>query len=277
VKTKSPVILQVSSGARKYANETLLRYMAMGAVKMAEDMGERIPIALHLDHGDTYELCVSCIESGFSSVMIDGSHHPYEKNAELTAKVVEYAHRFDVTVEGELGVLAGVEDDVSADRSHFTRPEEVEDFVKRTGVDSLAISIGTSHGAYKFKPEMGTPKLRFDILEEVEKRIPGFPIVLHGASSVMPEYVEIINRYGGSLKDALGVPEEALRRAAASAVCKINIDSDGRLAVTAKIRESLYKDPENFDPRKYLASAREELVKMIMHKNNSVLGSSGKA
>jgi fructose-bisphosphate aldolase class II len=244
---------------------------------MAEDMGERIPIALHLDHGDTYELCVSCIESGFSSVMIDGSHHPYEKNAELTAKVVEYAHRFDVTVEGELGVLAGVEDDVSADRSHFTRPEEVEDFVKRTGVDSLAISIGTSHGAYKFKPEMGTPKLRFDILEEVEKRIPGFPIVLHGASSVMPEYVEIINRYGGSLKDALGVPEEALRRAAASAVCKINIDSDGRLAVTAKIRESLYKDPENFDPRKYLASAREELVKMIMHKNNSVLGSSGKA
>ncbi len=277
VKTKSPVILQVSSGARKYANETMLRYMAMGAVKMAEDMGLKIPIALHLDHGDTYELCVSCIEYGFSSVMIDGSHHPYDKNAELTAKVVEYAHRFDVTVEGELGVLAGIEDEVSSEHSHYTQPEEVEDFVKRTGVDSLAISIGTSHGAYKFKPEMGIPQLRFDILTEVEKRIPGFPIVLHGASSVMPEYVEMINRYGGKIKDALGVPEDQLRKAAASAVCKINIDSDGRLAVTAKIRESLYNDPSNFDPRKYLASAREELIKMIMHKNTNVLGSSGRA
>jgi len=275
--TRSPVIIQVSKGARQYANETLLRYMAMGAVKMAEEMGSAIPIALHLDHGDSFDLCVSCVENGFSSVMIDGSHLPYEENAALTKRVVEYAHRHDVTVEGELGVLAGIEDDVSAERSHYTRPEEVEDFVKKTGVDSLAISIGTSHGAYKFKPEDGTPRLRFDILEEVEKRIPGFPIVLHGASSVVPEYVALINQYGGAIKDALGVPEDQLRRAAASAVCKINIDSDGRLALTAKIREALSKDPSNFDPRKYLAPAREELIKMIRHKNDNVLGSSGKA
>ncbi len=275
--TRSPVIVQVSKGAREYANETLLRYLALGAVKMSEDMGERIPIALHLDHGDSYELCVSCIENGFSSVMIDGSHLPYEKNVELTTRVVEYAHRYDVTVEGELGVLAGIEDEVSSEVTHYTKPEEVEDFVKKTGVDSLAISIGTSHGAYKFKPGAGVPELRFDILEEVERRIPGFPIVLHGASSVVQEYVETINRYGGKIEDALGVPEEQLRRAAASAVCKINIDSDGRLAMTARIREALAKDPSNFDPRKYLAPARTELIKMIKQKNTSVLGSSGKA
>ncbi|HMB20034.1 MAG TPA: class II fructose-bisphosphate aldolase [Spirochaetota bacterium] len=275
--TRSPVILQVSKGARQYANETLLRYMAMGAVEMSKESGADIPIVLHLDHGDTFEICKECIENGFSSVMIDGSHHSYEENIELTKKVVEYAHKYDVTVEGELGVLAGIEDDVSSEVSHYTKPEEVEDFVKHTNVDSLAISIGTSHGAYKFKPEDGVPELRFDILEEIETRIPGFPIVLHGASSVIPEYVDIINRYGGNLKDALGVPEDQLRRAAASAVCKINIDSDGRLAMTAKIRESLYNDPSNFDPRKYLGPARQELIEMTRHKNDNVLGSSGKA
>jgi|SRR6056297_1897363 len=274
--TRSPVILQVSKGARQYANETLLRYMAMGAVEMSKESGADIPIVLHLDHGDTFEICKECIENGFSSVMIDGSHHSYEENIELTKKVVEYAHKYDVTVEGELGVLAGIEDDVSSEVSHYTKPEEVEDFVKHTNVDSLAISIGTSHGAYKFKPEDGVPELRFDILEEIETRIPGFPIVLHGASSVIPEYVDIINRYGGNLKDALGVPEDQLRRAAASAVCKINIDSDGRLAMTAKIRESLYNDPSNFDPRKYLGPARQELIEMTRHKNDNVLGSSGK-
>lgn len=275
--TRSPVILQVSKGARQYANETLLRYMAMGAVEMSKEIGSDIPIVLHLDHGDTFEICEECIENGFSSVMIDGSHHSYEENIELTKKVVEYAHKYDVTVEGELGVLAGIEDDVSSEVSHYTKPEEVEDFVKHTNVDSLAISIGTSHGAYKFKPEDGVPELRFDILEEIENRIPGFPIVLHGASSVIPEYVDIINKYGGDLKDALGVPEDQLRRAAASAVCKINIDSDGRLAMTAKIRESLYNDPSNFDPRKYLGPARQELIEMTRHKNDNVLGSSGKA
>jgi len=275
--TRSPVILQVSKGARQYANETLLRYMAMGAVEMSKESGADIPIVLHLDHGDTFEICKECIENGFSSVMIDGSHHSYEENIELTKKVVEYAHKYDVTVEGELGVLAGIEDEVSSEVSHYTKPEEVEDFVKHTNVDSLAISIGTSHGAYKFKPEDGVPELRFDILEEIEKRIPGFPIVLHGASSVIPEYVDIINKYGGDLKDALGVPEDQLRRAAASAVCKINIDSDGRLAMTAKIRESLYNDPSNFDPRKYLGPARQELIEMTRHKNDNVLGSSGKA
>ena len=281
-KTKSPVILQVSSGARKYANQTLLRYMAEGAVRMARDAGYDIPIALHLDHGDTYELCVSCIESGFSSVMIDGSHHPYDKNVELTAKVVEYAHERGVTVEGELGVLAGIEDDVVAAKSIYTSPDEVEDFVKKTGVDSLAISIGTSHGAYKFKPEQCTrdasgvlvpPPLRFDILEEIERRIPGFPIVLHGASSVLPEYVELINNHGGSLEAAVGIPAEQLRRAAKSAVCKINIDSDGRLVVTAAIRKVFTESPGEFDPRKYLGPAREELMKVIVEKNQQVLGS----
>ncbi|MEW6490754.1 MAG: class II fructose-bisphosphate aldolase [Thermodesulfobacteriota bacterium] len=277
--TRSPVILQVSSGARKYANATLLRYLAQGAVAMAEDLGSPVPICLHLDHGDTYELCVSCIESGFSSVMIDGSHHPFEENVALTRKVVAYAHERDVTVEGELGVLAGIEDDVSAEVSHYTKPEEVQEFVERTGVDSLAISIGTSHGAYKFKVKSQdeVPPLRFDILEEVERRIPGFPIVLHGASSVVPEYVDLINRYGGSLEGAVGVSEDQLRRAAASAVCKVNIDSDGRLAVTAKIREYLAKNPKEFDPRKYLGAARTELVALLKHKNEKVLGSAGHA
>lgn len=276
--TSSPVIIQVSKGARSYANETMLRYMAMGAVKMAREMGSHIPIALHLDHGDSFELCKSCIESGFSSVMIDGSHLPYDENVALTKKVVEYAHAHDVTVEGELGVLAGIEDEVVAEHSTYTKPEEVEDFVKKTGCDSLAISIGTSHGAYKFKLKEGeeVPPLRFDILEECEKRIPGFPIVLHGASSVVQAYVQLINQYGGKMDGAVGVPEEQLRKAAASAVCKINIDSDGRLAVTAKIREHLANNPGEFDPRKYLGDARKELVALIKHKNEAVLGSAGK-
>lgn len=280
--TNSPVILQVSKGARSYANETLLRYMAEGGVKMVRDMGATIPIALHLDHGDSFETCQSCIESGFSSVMIDGSHHPYEKNIEETKKVVEYAHQFDVTVEGELGVLAGIEDDVVAAKSVYTQPDQVEDFVNRTGVDSLAISIGTSHGAFKFTPAQCTrnedgvlvpPPLRFDILEEIEKRLPGFPIVLHGASSVVPEYVEMINAHGGSLADAVGIPEEQLRKAATSAVCKINIDSDGRLAMTAAVRKVFVDSPGEFDPRKFLGPARKELIKLIKHKNEAVLGS----
>lgn len=277
--TGSPVILQVSSGARKYANQTLLRYMAQGAVQVAREMGSEIPIALHLDHGDTFELCVSCIETGFSSVMIDGSGSSYEDNVALTKKVVEYAHQHDVTVEGELGVLAGIEDDVSHESSSYTKPDEVEDFVSRTGVDSLAISIGTSHGAFKFKVEPGEspPPLRFDILDEVEKRIPGFPIVLHGASSVVPKYVELINQYGGDLAGAVGVSEDQLRQAASSAVCKINIDSDGRLAVTAKVREVLATQPKQFDPRKYLGPARQELIELIKHKNEHVLGSAGRA
>jgi fructose-bisphosphate aldolase class II len=275
--TNSPVIIQVSKGARSYANETMLRFMAMGAVLMAREMGSKIPICLHLDHGDTFELCKSCIDSGFSSVMIDGSHLPYDENVALTRKVVEYARQHDVSVEGELGVLAGIEDEVSAEHSTYTKPEQVEDFVKKTGVDSLAISIGTSHGAYKFKAGQPVPPLRFDILEECEKRIPGFPIVLHGASSVVQEYVQLINTYGGRMEGAVGIPEEQLRQAAASAVCKINIDSDGRLAVTAKVREYFAKDPKEFDPRKYLGEARKELVKLIRHKNETVLGSAGKA
>jgi len=275
--SKSPVIIQVSSGARKYANQTLLKYMAMGAVEMMKELGGDVPIALHLDHGDTFELCKSCIDSGFSSVMIDASHHSFEKNIELTKKVVEYAHPRDVTVEGELGVLAGIEDDVSSEETHYTKPEEVEEFVNKTGVDSLAISIGTSHGAFKFKPGQAVPPLRFDILEECEKRLPGFPIVLHGASSVVPEYVDMINEFGGKIEGAVGVPEEQLRKAAKSAVCKINIDSDGRLALTAIVRKVLTEKPSEFDPRKYLGPAREELVKMIKYKNENVLGSAGKA
>ncbi|MDX9921004.1 MAG: class II fructose-bisphosphate aldolase [Paludibacter sp.] len=286
VETNSPVILQVSSGARKYANQTLLRYMAQGAVEYAKELGKNIPIVLHLDHGDTFELCKSCIDSGFSSVMIDGSHHSYEDNVALTKKVVEYAHAHGVSVEGELGVLAGVEDDVVAEHHTYTRPEEVVDFVTRTGVDSLAISIGTSHGANKFTPAQCTrdengilipPPLRFDILEEIEKQIPGFPIVLHGASSVPQEYVETINKFGGALKDSIGIPEEQLRKAASSAVCKINIDSDGRLAMTASVRETFAKNPGEFDPRKYLGPARDELKKLYAHKTVSVLGSAGKA
>ena len=286
VETNSPVILQVSSGARKYANQTLLRYMAQGAVEYAKELGKNIPIVLHLDHGDTFELCKSCIDSGFSSVMIDGSHHSYEDNIALTKKVVEYAHAHGVSVEGELGVLAGVEDDVVAEHHTYTRPEEVVDFVTRTGVDSLAISIGTSHGANKFTPAQCTrdengilipPPLRFDILEEIEKQIPGFPIVLHGASSVPQEYVTTINQNGGALKDSIGIPEEQLRKAASSAVCKINIDSDGRLAMTASVRETFAKNPGEFDPRKYLGPARDELKKLYAHKTVNVLGSAGKA
>ncbi len=286
VETKSPVILQVSSGARKYANKTLLRYMAQGAVAYAKELGLAIPVVLHLDHGDTFELCKDCIDNGFSSVMIDGSHHPYDKNVELTKQVVEYAHKFDVTVEGELGVLAGVEDEVSSEHSNYTMPDEVEDFVKKTGVDSLAISIGTSHGANKFKPEQCTrnkdgilvpPELRFDILAEIEKRIPGFPIVLHGSSSVPSEMVKIINANGGAIKDAVGIPEEQLRRAAKSAVCKINIDSDGRLAMTAAVRQYFAKNPAEFDPRKYLGPARDALLAMYKQKNINVLGSANQA
>jgi fructose-bisphosphate aldolase class II len=286
VETKSPVILQVSSGARKYANAALLRNMAKGATEYVKELGYEIPIVLHLDHGDTFEICKECIDNGFSSVMIDGSHHSYEKNIELTKQVVEYAHKHGVTVEGELGVLAGVEDDVVAEESTYTRPEEVEDFVKRTGVDSLAISIGTSHGAHKFTPAQCTknadgvlvpPPLKFEILEEIEKRIPGFPIVLHGSSSVPPEYVNMINKYGGKLDAAVGIPEEQLRKAAASAVCKINIDSDGRLAMTAAIRKELFENPSEFDPRKFLGPSREALKVLYMHKNNNVLGSAGKA
>jgi len=286
VETKSPVILQVSSGARKYANQTLLRFLAQGAVEYAKELGYAIPVVLHLDHGDTFELCKSCIDSGFSSVMIDGSHHSYEKNIELTKQVVEYAHAHGVTVEGELGVLAGIEDDVVAEHSSYTRPEEVEDFVKKTGVDSLAISIGTSHGATKFKPEQCTrnadgilipPPLKFDILKEIEKRIPGFPIVLHGASSVPADLVKQINQFGGKMKDAVGIPEEQLRQAASSAVCKINIDSDGRLAMSAAVRKVLVENPGEFDPRKYLGPARDQLKELYKHKVVNVLGSANKA
>ena len=286
VETKSPVILQVSSGARKYANQTLLRYMAQGAVEYAKELGcARPQIVLHLDHGDSFELCKSCIDMGFSSVMIDGSHFPYEENIALTKKVVDYAHQFDVTVEGELGVLAGIEDDVKAEHHTYTQPEEVIDFVSRTGVDSLAISIGTSHGANKFTPEQCTrdangvlvpPPLRFDILKEIEKKIPGFPIVLHGSSSVPQDLVAIINKYGGALKDAIGIPEDQLREAAKSAVCKINIDSDGRLAMTAAVREVMATKPAEFDPRKYLGPARDWLRELYKKKLINVLGSAGK-
>ncbi len=286
VETKSPVILQVSRGARDYANINLLRNMARGVVEYAHELGCDIPIVLHLDHGDSFETCKDCIDNGFSSVMIDGSSLPYDENVALTKKVVEYAHQYDVTVEGELGVLAGIEDEVSSAVSHYTKPEEVEDFVSKTGVDSLAISVGTSHGAYKFTPEQCTrnaegilvpPELRFDILAEVEKRLPGFPIVLHGSSSVPQEYVKMINEFGGKLKDSVGIPEDQLRKAAASAVCKINIDSDGRLAMTGTIRKVLAEKPSEFDPRKYLGPAREALKKMYMHKNIDVLGSAGHA
>ena len=277
--SRSPVILQVSGSARKYADATFLPYMAMGAVQMVKALGAGIPIALHLDHGNSFELAKACIDSGFSSVMLDGSHHPFEENAAQTRQVVEYAHERDVTVEGELGVLAGVEDEVSHEVSHYTKPEEVEAFVEKTGVNSLAISIGTSHGAHKFKVKPGeeVPPLRFDILKEIEKRVPGFPIVLHGASSVEPEYVQMINAFGGKIEDAVGIPEEQLRKAAASAVCKINIDSDGRLAMTAAIRKIFAENPAEFDPRKYLGPAREALIKMVKYKNEHVLGSANKA
>ncbi|HDN94602.1 MAG TPA: class II fructose-1,6-bisphosphate aldolase [Nitrospirae bacterium] len=286
VETKSPLIMQVSSGARKYANSTLLRNMAKGAVEYAKELGYEIPICLHLDHGDTFELCKDCIDNGFSSVMIDGSHLSYEDNIAVTSKVVEYAHQHDVTVEGELGQLAGVEDDVSAEKSTYTKPEEVIDFVNRTGVDSLAISIGTSHGANKFRPDQCTknaegilvpPPLRFDILEAIEKQLPGFSIVLHGSSSVPQDIVKTINDHGGNIKDAIGIPEDQLRKAATSAVCKINIDSDGRLAMTAAVRKVFVEKPGEFDPRKYLGPARESLKELYMHKNINVLGSANKA
>ena len=279
VETKSPVILQVSKGARKYANQTLLQYLAKGAVEYAKELGYAIPIVLHLDHGDSFETCKSCIETGFSSVMIDGSHLPYEENVRQTKQVVDYAHQFDVTVEGELGVLAGIEDEVSSDHTSYTRPQEVEDFVKKTGVDSLAISIGTSHGAFKFKVKPGElpPPLRFDILEECEQRIPGFPIVLHGASSVPQDIVAEINQYGGKMENTAGVSEDQLRRAAKSAVCKINIDSDGRLAMTAAIRKVFVEKPGEFDPRNYLGPARDKLKELYKHKVESVLGSANKA
>lgn len=284
---KSPVILQVSKGARKYANETLLRYMAEGAVQYAKELGCNHPeIVLHLDHGDSFELCKSCVDLGFSSVMIDGSSLPYEENIALTKKVVDYAHQFDVTVEGELGVLAGVEDEVASEVSHYTKPEEVIDFTSRTGVDSLAISIGTSHGAYKFTPEQCTrneegilvpPPLRFDILEEVQKRLPGFPIVLHGSSSVPQEYVKMINEHGGKMPDAVGIPESQLREAAKMAVCKINIDSDLRLAMTGTIRKFFDEHPEKFDPREYLKPARNNIKELVKHKITDVLGCDHKA
>ena len=279
VATKSPVILQVSGSARQYAHPAMLPHLAVGAAAMAEALGHPIPIALHLDHGNSFDLCRDCIESGFSSVMIDGSHLPFQENVALTRRVVELAHDFDVSVEGELGVLAGIEDEVQADQSQYTRPAEVAEFVDQTGVDSLAISIGTSHGAYKFKVKPGEapPPLRFDILDAVEERVPGFPIVLHGASSVMPEYVDMINRYGGRLDDAVGISEDQLRRAAQSAVCKINIDSDGRLAMTAAIRKVLVENPGEFDPRKYLGPARDALVEMVKYKNEKVLGSANRA
>ena len=287
---ESPVILQVSKGARNYANQTLLRYMAQGAVEYSREISNGkgpVPICLHLDHGDSFELCKSCIDFGFSSVMIDGSHLPYEENVELTKKVCEYAHQFGVTVEGELGVLAGVEDEVSAAESHYTKPEEVVDFVNRTGCDSLAISIGTSHGAYKFTPEQCTvdpktgllvpPPLAFDVLKAIEEQLPGFPIVLHGSSSVPQDEVKIINENGGALKAAVGIPEEQLREAAKSAVCKINIDSDSRLAMTAGIRKVFAEKPAEFDPRKYLGPARDRMKAMYTHKIVNVLGSKGHA
>ena len=287
VETKSPVILQVSKGARNSANQTLLQYMAQGAVEYAKELGCKHPeIVLHLDHGDSFETCKSCVDMGFSSVMIDGSALPYEENIALTKKVVEYAHQFDVTVEGELGVLAGVEDEVVAEESHYTKPEEVIDFVSRTGVDSLAISIGTSHGAYKFKPEQCTvdpktgrlvpPPLAFDVLDAIMVKLPGFPIVLHGSSSVPQEYVDIINQYGGKLPNAVGIPEEQLRKASESAVCKINIDSDSRLAFTAAVRKTLAEKPGEFDPRKFCGPARDEMEKMYKHKIIEVLGSDNK-
>jgi fructose-bisphosphate aldolase, class II len=267
----APLILQVSAGARKYAKHNYLMKLIEAAV---EDTG--LPIAVHLDHGETFDICKSCVDGGFSSVMIDASHFPFEQNIELTKQVVDYAHARGVVVEAELGTLAGVEDEISVEKGNesYTNPKQVEEFVNRTGVDSLAIAIGTSHGAYKFA---GEAKLRFDILEEVQRRLPGFPIVLHGASSVIPEYVDMINMYGGKMPGAKGVPEEMLRKAASMAVCKINIDSDLRLAMTASIRKVFAQNPSEFDPRKYLGPARDEIKKLVRHKLTDVLGCAGKA
>ncbi len=269
----APVILQASAGARKYAGPIYLRKLVEAAV---EENG--IPIALHLDHGNSFEVCKNCIDSGFTSVMIDGSALPFEENIEVTKKVSDYAHKYNVTVEGELGSLAGIEENinVSSEKSFYTDPNQVEEFVKNTNVDSLAIAIGTSHGAYKFKPSQ-KPELRFDILEKIEKKLPNFPIVLHGASSVIPEFVEEINKFGGALKEAIGIPEEMLRKAASMAVCKINVDSDLRLAMTAKIRKSLFEKPENFDPRNYLSPAREAIKEIVKHKIKNVMGCANQA
>ena len=278
----APVILQVSKGARAYANHTYLVKLVEAAVKECPN----VPIVLHLDHGPDFDTCKACIDGGFTSVMIDGSSLPYEKNIEVTRKVVEYAHKYNVTVEGELGTLAGIEDEVSHAEGSYTRPEEVQDFVNHTGVDSLAIAIGTSHGAYKFKPDQCTrnekgilcpPPLRFDILEEVSKRLPDFPIVLHGASSVPQEYVAMINEFGGKMPDAVGVPEDQLREAAKLAVCKINIDSDIRLAMTGSIRKFFVEHPDKFDPREYLKVARANVKELVRHKLKDVLGCAGKA
>ena len=280
---RSPIILQASAGARKYATHEYMMGLLDSALKSTD-----IPIAMHLDHGPDFETCKSCIDGGFTSVMIDGSHLPFEENIAMTKKVVEYAHAHNVVVEGELGQLAGIEDDVNVDAANasYTHPDEVEEFVSRTGVDSLAIAIGTSHGAFKFTPEQCTrnedgilvpPELRFDIFEEISKRLPNFPIVLHGASSVTQKFVKIINQYGGGLKDAIGIPEDQLRRAARSAVCKINIDSDLRLALTAGVREHLALHPDHFDPRQYLKPARENIKELVTHKIVNVLGSNGKA
>ena len=288
VETSSPVIMQVSSGARKYANPTILRYMAQGAVEYAKELGKNIPIVLHLDHGPDFETCKSCIDGGFTSVMIDASSKPFAENIEITRKVVEYAHDHGVVVEAELGTLAGIEDEVkvAAHEASYTRPEEVEEFVSKTGCDSLAIAIGTSHGAYKFKPEQCTvnekgilvpPPLRFDVLEEVSKRLPGFPIVLHGSSSVPQEYVKMINEHGGKMPNAIGVPEEQLRQAARLSVCKINIDSDLRLAMTGTIRQFMDEHPDKFDPREYLKPARANIKELVRHKLVDVLGCAGKA
>lgn len=268
---KAPLILQVSAGARKYANHTYLMKLIEAAL-----IETGLPICVHLDHGDTFELCKSCVDGGFTSVMIDGSHHPFEENIRLTKQVCDYAHEKGAVVEGELGRLAGIEDavNVSDKDAAFTDPDQVEEFVKRTGVDSLAIAIGTSHGAFKFK---GEPKLRFDILEEIQKRLPGFPIVLHGASSVIPEYVEMINKFGGSMPGAQGVPEAMLRKAASMAVCKINIDSDLRLAMTASIRKYFAENPSHFDPRQYLSPARAAIKELVKNKLVNVLGCDGKA
>ena len=269
----APLILQVSAGARKYAKHVYLMKLVEAAI---EDTG--LPIALHLDHGDSFELCRDCIDGGFSSVMIDGSKYSFEENIALTKQVVDYAHARGIVVEGELGKLAGIEDavNVSEADAQFTNPAEVEEFVTRTGVDSLAIAIGTSHGAYKFKPGQ-KPQLRFDILEEIQRRLPNFPIVLHGASSVMPEYVEIVNKFGGQMPNAIGVPEDMLRKAASMAVCKINIDSDLRLAMTASIRQHMFEHPDHFDPRQYLKPARENIKAVVKHKLVDVLGCAGKA
>ena len=269
----APLILQVSAGARKYAKHDYLVKLVEAAI-----IDTDLPIALHLDHGEDFEICKACIDGGFTSVMIDGSKHSFEDNIALTRKVVEYAHAHGVVVEGELGKLAGIEDDVNVSDADacFTRPDEVEEFVERTGVDSLAIAIGTSHGAFKFKPGQ-KPQLRFDILEEISRRLPNFPIVLHGASSVSQEYVEIIQKYGGKLDDAIGIPEDMLRQAAKSAVCKINIDSDLRLAFTAGVREYIFNNPSHFDPRQYLAVGRTYIKNLVKHKIVNVLGCSGAA